>query len=209
MSNQDYKNQALAALKGNWAPAVLAMIVYVIISGLVETPNVLNELKIVNLWYAAPITLAGMLLIVPFALGLMNAYKELLHGDNRVTGNAFRIAFCGGNYLHILWGYILMLIKLFLWYLLLIIPGIIKCFSYALTPYILVDEPELSALQAIKKSRKMMKGHKFDLFWLFLSFIGWIILCILTFGLGALWLGPYMYTSYAAFYEDVKAGYQE
>ena len=54
----------------------------------------------------------------------------------------------------------------------------------------------------------MMKGHKFDLFWLFLSFIGWILLSILTLGIGLLWLAPYMYTAQAAFYEDVKADYE-
>ncbi len=209
MSNQDYKNQALAALKGNWAPAVLATIVYFIVAGAFETPNMLNELHLFNFWYAAPLTLVGMILIIPFSLGFMNAFKELLRGDNRITGNSFRIGFSGGRYLHLLWGYILMTIKLILWYLLLIIPGIIKSFSYAMTPFILVDEPELSALQAIKKSRLMMKGHKFDLFWLLLSFIGWIILCIFTLGIGIFWLIPYIYTSFAAFYENVKAEYQE
>ena len=92
--------------------------------------------------------------------------------------------------------------------LLFIIPGIIKAFSYAMTPYILEENPELSANDAIDHSRAMMKGHKFDLFWLYLSFIGWFILCILTLGIGFLWLTPYMETSVAAFYEDVKADYE-
>ena len=54
----------------------------------------------------------------------------------------------------------------------------------------------------------MMKGHKFDLFWLYLSFIGWGILCIFTLGIGLLWLVPYMQTAQSSFYEDVKADYE-
>ena len=71
------------------------------------------------------------------------------------------------------------------------------------------DFPELSVNQAINLSQKMMKGHKFDYFWLGLSFIGWILLGLLTLGIGYIWLIPYMYTSYAAFYEEVKKEYLE
>ena len=102
---------------------------------------------------------------------------------------------------------LLMTIMVFLWSLLLIIPGIIKWFSYAMTPFILEENPELSASEAIHRSRMMMRGHKFDLFYLYLSFIGWFILCILTAGIGFLWLGPYVDTALAAFYEEVKADY--
>lgn len=76
-----------------------------------------------------------------------------------------------------------------------------------MTPYILHENPELSASEAIHRSRMMMKGHKFDLFWLQLSFIGWFFLCLLTTGIGFLWLQPYYYTAQAAFYEEVKSSY--
>ena len=107
-------------------------------------------------------------------------------------------------------GFGLLLTSIFvgLWTLLFIIPGIIKSFAYAMTPYILVDYPDLSPNQAINLSIKMMKGHKFDLFWLGLSFIGWGILSILTLGIGLFWLIPYVQTAMAAFYVDVKAEYE-
>ena len=76
-----------------------------------------------------------------------------------------------------------------------------------MTPYILDENPELGASEAIHRSRMMMKTHKFDLFWLYLSFIGWWLLCILTCGIGFLWLEPYFQTAKAAFYEEVKADY--
>ena len=99
-------------------------------------------------------------------------------------------------------------IFIFLWSLLLIVPGIVKAYAYAMTPYILVERPELSVNEAIGLSRRMMKGRKFDLFYLHLSFIGWALLCILTLGIGFLWLYPYMMTAQAAFYCDVKADYE-
>ena len=71
---------------------------------------------------------------------------------------------------------------------------------------VLKDNPELSAIAAMKKTRQMMKGHKFDYFWLCLSFIGWLLLGILTVGIGYIWLIPYMQTTIGAFYDDVKNG---
>ena len=94
-----------------------------------------------------------------------------------------------------------------LWTLLLIIPGIVKAYSYAMTSYILYDNPELQGNAAIEKSMRMMRGHKLELFLLHLSFIGWALLCILTLGIGLFWLVPYVQASQAAFYEDVKEEY--
>ena len=101
----------------------------------------------------------------------------------------------------------LMMLYVMLWSILLIVPGFIMGLAYSMTPYILKDCPELSAHQAIKLSRKMMKGHKWEYFWLQLSFIGWIILGFLTLGIGYLWLMPYMLTTNAAFYQKIKKQY--
>lgn len=145
--------------------------------------------------------------IMPLTVGFFNTFRKLLvQGDNAMTENMYKIA--TKNYWHKVWGMFLMYLFIMLWSLLLVIPGIIKTFSYAMTPYILEERPELSANEAIDHSRAMMKGHKFDLFWLLLSFIGWGILCIFTLGIGLLWLMPYMQTSLAGFYEDVKADYE-
>ena len=151
--------------------------------------------------------LMWFLLVLPLMVGYMNAFLLLVRqGDREVPANMYRIA--TKSYWHKVWGTLLMTIFTFLWSLLFIIPGIVKMFSYAMTPYILEEHPELSANEAIDRSRAMMKGHKFDLFWLLLSFIGWGILCLFTFGIGTLWLGPYVQGAHAAFYEDVKADYE-
>lgn len=74
-----------------------------------------------------------------------------------------------------------------------------------MTPYILKEEPEMKNNAAIEKSMVMMDGNKMKLFMLDLSFIGWAILCLFTFGIGFFFLQPYMQASHAAFYEDLKA----
>jgi len=146
-------------------------------------------------------------IVLPLGVGFLNAFRKLLvQGDNELPGNMYKLA--TSNYWHKVWGMFLVMLFTFLWSLLFIIPGIVKCFSYSMTPFILEEHPELGANEAIDHSRAMMKGHKFDLFWLILSFIGWGFLCLFTFGIGYLWLVPYMDTSISAFYEDVKADYE-
>ena len=92
----------------------------------------------------------------------------------------------------------------FLWSLLFIIPGIVKTYSYAMTDYILADNPNMTATEAIERSKAMMYGKKWRLFCLQFSFIGWSILSSLTFGIGNLWLTPYIQAATAAFYREVS-----
>ena len=238
-TNTEYKNAALAALKGNWAKAVLVSVVYVAILYFAMGPYIINTVKMETYMvenmasvssdlgstmamlqdpeylalqqktagWSAVYILMYIFVILPLMVGLANAFLRLLtRGENDLLGNTYRIA--TKNYWHKVWGMFLMYLFIVLWSFLFIIPGIIKAFSYAMTPYILEENPELSANEAIDRSRAMMKGHKFDLFWLFLSFIGWFFLSLLTLGIGGLWLGPYMQTATAAFYEDVKADYE-
>ncbi len=92
----------------------------------------------------------------------------------------------------------------FLWSLLFIIPGIIASYSYAMTGYILAEHPELTASEVIERSKEMMSGNRFRLFCLQFSFIGWYILCLFTFGIGNLWLKPYVQAATAAFYREIS-----
>ena len=95
-------------------------------------------------------------------------------------------------------------VYILLWSLLFIIPGIVAAYSYAMTSYILAENPELTASEAIDMSKEMMEGNRFRLFCLQMSFIGWAFLCIFTFGIGYLWLVPYMQAAQAAFYREVS-----
>lgn len=91
-----------------------------------------------------------------------------------------------------------------LWSLLFIIPGIVKGYSYAMTPYILAENPNLTASRAIELSQQLMDGHKAELFFLELSFIGWSILSALTLNLGNIALNPYRNAAHAAFYRQLQ-----
>ena len=95
-------------------------------------------------------------------------------------------------------------IKTVLWTLLFIIPGIIKSFEYAIIPYILADDAEISSKDAFKKAKKMMNGNKWRLFKLEFSFIGWTLLCVLTLGIGTFFLIPYVNAAAAEFYVELK-----
>lgn len=96
----------------------------------------------------------------------------------------------------------------FLWGLLFIIPGIVKAYSYAMTPYIMAENPDMSAQDAIRASMQLMDGHKGELFWLRLTFIGWDLLAALTLNLGHLALNPYKNAAEAAFYRELTGTYR-
>jgi len=93
---------------------------------------------------------------------------------------------------------------IFLWSLLFVIPGIVASYSYAMTSFILVENPELKATEAVERSKQLMRGNRFRLFCLEFSFIGWDLLCILTLGIGNLWLNPYKQAARAAFYQEIS-----
>ena len=99
---------------------------------------------------------------------------------------------------------ILMALKVFAWMLLLIVPGIVASYRYAMAPYILAEHPELTAGEAIERSKDMMQGNKSRLFWLGLSFFGWFLLVPLTFGLGGFFLAPYIKAATTAFYMELS-----
>lgn len=102
---------------------------------------------------------------------------------------------------------LLTVLYVLLWMLLLIIPGIIASFGYALTPFLMAEYPDMGANEAITLSKKMMQGSKANLFSLYLSFIGWSLLSILTLGIGYIWLIPYIRVTEAAFYREVSQKY--
>ena len=100
-------------------------------------------------------------------------------------------------------------IMIFLYFLLLIVPGIIKTISYSLVPYILVDDPNMSSGDVLDLSSKMMNGHKMDYFKLELSFIGWHLLAVLTLGILEIWIAPYQATAMTKFLSEVKSKYEK
>ena len=181
---KDFRAEARAALSGNWGVAILAWLIAGLILG------------------AAGSTVVGTILLTgPMMVGMAAVFVLLARRKKVEIVNVF-----DGfkNFVNALVGGLLYTIFLALWTLLFIIPGIIKTYSYAMTFYIMNDDPELDGMEAITRSRQMMNGHKWRLFCLDFSFIGWLILCMLTFGLLFLYVGPYMEAAHAAFYRSLK-----
>jgi uncharacterized membrane protein len=112
---------------------------------------------------------------------------------------------CTKNFGNVFIASLLQTVFLFFWTLLFWIPGFVKSYSYAMTNYILIDNPNLTGNEAITESRKLMNGNKMKLFLLDLSFIGWYFLTGLTFGILLLYVAPYHQAARARFYESIKA----
>lgn len=149
--------------------------------------------------------LLSIFVMAPLSVGVGYHFLCVYRGQFPPVSTAFDKGFAN-NYLRKVGGVAWMWLWTFLWSLLLVIPGIIKFFSYAMTPYILADYPNVQAKEALKISMRMMQGHKADLFILGLSYIGWYILCGLTFGLLLIfYVGPYSQCAYAGFYQERMA----
>lgn len=200
--NSEIKESALAALKNNWSKPVLEFLeLWVISCGIAWVASLF---KVRNPSLADFVSIAGnIFLVAPIAYGI-RLYILQFYRERNYSDASSQLSYVFSHYWRTMGIVLLKGIYIFLWTLLLIIPGIIKSYSYAMTYFISYDEPELSAEDCINKSMRMMEGHKFDLFLLDFSFIGWALLCLLTLGIGFLWLYPYVLTSHAVFYEELK-----
>ncbi|MDF2988243.1 MAG: hypothetical protein K0R50_3753 [Eubacterium sp.] len=127
--------------------------------------------------------------------------KSAQYDDNR---GCFTFAFTGGRYKGIVLTMLLKGVKNFLWYLLFIIPGIVKAYSYSMVPYILAENPDIGASRAIELSKNMTDGHKMDMFILDLSFLGWYLLGFIAFVIGTFFVFPYHNATKAELYLVLK-----
>ena len=192
-----YREAGWAQLAGKWGQAAIFTLVYFLISALVlALESSIWEYTIVTAIFVMPMSFSYNIAIL----------------DNKRTSEPFNIEklFVGyKDFLRIVGTGLLISVYVFLWSLLLYIPGIIKSISYSQTFYILKDNPDLSFDAAIERSIAMMKGHKWEYFCLTLTFIGWVLLVIITFGIAGFWVTPYMSATFADYYEDLKAEFEQ
>lgn len=183
-----FRDLGWGQLQGRWSQPVIFTLVYIII--LSAASGISSFLS----WFLLP-------MIYSYTISFLDAKR---------TGEEYKVEklFDGyKDFLRILGTLVLQNVYTFLWTLLLIVPGVIKSMSYSQTYYVLKDNPELSFNAAIERSMAMMEGHKMQYFLLQLSFIGWILLSVLTFGILLLWVSPYMNATFAHYYEYVKEEY--
>lgn len=191
MTRSELKARAKQKLGGgvfqpNWLYAVLATLIF---SALVS----ISSAAVVG-----PILITG-----PLTYGLSYLYlKQSRTGSKMELAEifeGFKADFVGNL---ILW--FLQTLFVGLWSLLFFIPGIVKQYSYSMAFYIKVDHPDYDWRACLDESKRITMGHKGELFMLDLSFIGWAFVCVFTFGIGYLWLIPYVNATKAEYYEALR-----
>jgi len=193
-TNSELRRSAREQLSGNWGTAILLCLIFSIICGapgLIFTKINPYIGQVISILLTGPLTLGLYTCFLKLVRHEPFRFENLFDGFKRFSSSVI--------------AQLLITIFVFLWALLLLIPGIIASYGYSMVFYILSDNPEISAMEALNRSKEMMKGFKWKLFCLHLSFIGWALLGILTLGIGYLWLTPYIYGSTTNFYENLKA----
>ena len=230
-TNREIRRTTRQALKGNWFIAIVATFVASMLGGLSigsQTVSINVSLPSIDDFAGAvdPDTLEMILnmysIILAFA-GVMAIVVTILNIVYLAVGSAVSVGYSQFN-IDIIdgkkprleslfesfgrWGTAIIsriLISIFttLWSLLFIIPGIIASYSYAMTPFVIAENPGMSASDAITESKTLMRGNKWKLFCLELSFLGLYILSAFTLGIALIWVIPYHQAAYAAFYREI------
>ena len=220
-TRQEIKAIGKNRFKANYWPCVLACLLVTaiigIITGISNGPTYTATINAAMSGSEPDVTAAtasggsfigGIALLIltgPLTIGLNYFFVMNVLGRSDITALTPVTAAFSPNFGRKLGGYLWMMLFVFLWSLLFCIPGIIKSFSYAMTPYILADCPNVKAKDALKLSMRIMKGHKWEFFVFGLSFIGWAILGGLTMGLlNIFYVDPYMNSSLATYYLEVR-----
>lgn len=178
--------KAKAQLSGNWGNAALITLVYGAISAIASFTY------IGTIVIYGPLTFGYLLCLACLADRKEAKFDLLFKGFNRfvdtfVAGLLYTLAVSVGLCL-------------------LIVPGIIVACGFAMTFFIMVDDPTVSGVDALKQSWNMMNGHKWEYFCLMLRFIGWILLSCITCGILSFWVNPYMYVTTLNYYRRMKYG---
>ena len=188
MTRQELKAKAKEQIKGNLGSLILIFLIVLAASYL---PNLIAGIgTIVSIVVVPALTLAMYIIYLKLAAGEKPNIAEMFQHFDKFWA-AFKVSFFTGLFT-------------FLWSLLLIIPGIIKGLGYSMAMYILAENPDMPALEALKKSQEMMDGHKMELFVLYLSFIGWFLLTAVTCGIASLYVTPFVNATMVNFYLNIK-----
>lgn len=225
LKSKELRVKAWESLKGKYWMAFLVVIVAGLLSsignsfvtfgqnlsgvlGLVDPAELDSTMAIGALVLSGVVIISAIIGLIlnifvtsPLTVGLCNYFIK-----NTNSKPAFKDVFSGFKvkYGRNIGTLLLVGIKIVLWTILFIIPGIIKTYEYAMVPYILADDENISGKEAFKKSKEMMMGNKWRLFKLEFSFIGWFVLCVLTCGIGTFFLLPYVNAASAEFYAEIK-----
>ncbi|MBQ2764896.1 MAG: DUF975 family protein [Firmicutes bacterium] len=218
VSRKEIKLSAKNDLSGRWGTAIGAMLLATYIpSMVVSIPGSIFSFVYGMAMELGSYAMAGIsyilmmvlmlvptfLIVAPLLMGYIYFSLRIARHQDANATMPYR-AFTKGVYGRVTFGYFMMTLFITLWSFLFIIPGIIKSFSYAMMPYIMMDNPNKTWKEALEESKQMMNGHKWDFFVLVMSFFGWLLLVGLTWGILVVYVGPYMQQAQANFYRALK-----
>lgn len=184
--NQQFMIKAKQQLSGMWISAVLATLIYLALL------SVASCTYVAQLIIVGPLTLGYYLFIIA-----LTGYKK---ADYNTLFDGFK------NFGQTLVAGLLISLATAVGFALLIVPGVILSLGFAMTYFIMIDDPKISGIDAMQASWNMMKGHKTELFCLYCRFIGWLLLCVLTCGILTLWIQPYLTAATLNFYRNLRYG---
>ena len=194
----ELKSSAKDQLKGRWLVAILVFVCY---SAILQLANVELTNSTEGSMIGLSLNIIGLLVYGSLQVGISRFSLKLARKDSTTQFNDLFSWF--DVFIKALVMNFIIWICVFIGTILFVIPGIIVGIMFSQANYILAENPDKSAMECIKESARMMKGHKFDYFVLELSFIGWSILCVLSLGIGFLWLVPYFEITLTNFYLKV------
>jgi len=196
MENSQIMEEAYASLKGKWGLAIGGNLLFAIISMAVA----LVGWGTVGADWGANLT--SLIFAPPLTIGMTIFSLNISRDNNPEIDNLF-IPF-KTSWVNAILAYFMMGVLVAVGFILLIIPGIIAALMFSQVFFIMGEDKEIGAYDALVKSMNMMKGYKWKFFRIALRIIGLAILCIFTLGIGFIWLLPYQNVVYAKFYDDIK-----
>ena len=219
---KQFRDTAIAALRGRWSLALAASFVASLLGGTLfdlkftytySTETEVSDEATLDLFsdflgvlllalpYIIVISLVWFTIGSIVKIGHARFYLDIIDGAPTRVGVLFSYF---SRWKEALIAELIKLVLTILGFLLFIVPGIIVLYTYCMTPYILAENENMKATEALRASRELMSGKRFRLFCLHFSFIGWIILSLLSFGIGFLWLNPYLNTASSDFYRCIS-----
>lgn len=198
LSRAELKQQAKEQLKGNVGSYFLVFLAYVGVSFAVGFVS-----GLLSLIFPLLGTVAMYVALPPLMIGFYMVFLNGTYGDQPKVSTLFegyKKEYFGKSII------LFLLVAIFtcLWSLLFVIPGIIMAFAYSMSWFILAENPNMTAREAIRESKEIMNGHKMDFFVLSLSFIPWILLVYVTLGIASIYVMPYMQLTITNFYHNIK-----
>lgn len=201
MTNSELKSLSRKQLKGRWGKMVLYFFVYLAI---ITIPSIVIGFNIdssSNGNVELTFNILNLIITGPISLGISYFCLNFIKNEEKLMDIVWGFKKFGKAFV----AYLLMLIVIMIGFILLIVPGIIASLMFSQVYYILAENEDMSAIEAMKESARIMKGNKLRFFILSLSFIGWFILGIITLGIGFLWITPYYTITVTNFYKEISA----